>query len=394
MLDKGSPQLIMTGQERILAAFRGQPVDRVPFAPNIYQWFYVRRAQGTLPPQLADARHPIDALRVLGADILTRWDTQASTRAVFSAGRLEETYGGDSPSPETRITAYNAYPPGSNECVRRFHTPFGPLTERWSYSESAVADFEAEFMWKDWDDYRRIRYFLEARDYTFDAPHFYAWQDRVGSDGAVMVHLTQSPWKTLHWLAGAERIAYFVADHPQEMDELAAIHERKALALLDSILPDPRTGLFISLDNLDSAFYSPRLYDRFCHSFFAQAAERIHAAGKLFIVHACGHSRALLSRVAADRIDCLEGITPPPVGDVAFGRIREWTAAHPAFTINGGLELHHLVGPTGARARIHAYTENLFRELGDKRGFIYASSCNTPPETPWENLEHFRDAAA
>ena len=69
----------MTGKQRILAAFHGERPDTVPFCPNLYYWFYNRLASGTLPPALAGARHPFDALRALGADILARWDTERAT---------------------------------------------------------------------------------------------------------------------------------------------------------------------------------------------------------------------------------------------------------------------------------------------------------------------------
>ncbi len=62
----------MTGRERILAAFRGEQPDFVPYAPNVYYWFYNRKVRGTLPAELADAEHPFDMLRALGADILSR----------------------------------------------------------------------------------------------------------------------------------------------------------------------------------------------------------------------------------------------------------------------------------------------------------------------------------
>jgi hypothetical protein len=31
--------------------------------------------------------------------------------------------------------------------------------------------------------------------------------------------------------------------------------------------------------------------------------------------------------------------------------------------------------------------------MGDKRHFIYASSCTTPAGAPWDNLKYLRDAA-
>ena len=45
----------MTGTERILATLAGERPDRVPFAPNIWQWFYVNRAAGRLSAELAGA---------------------------------------------------------------------------------------------------------------------------------------------------------------------------------------------------------------------------------------------------------------------------------------------------------------------------------------------------
>jgi len=40
----------MTGRERILTALAGDRSDRVPFVPNIWQWFHVNRSAGGFPP--------------------------------------------------------------------------------------------------------------------------------------------------------------------------------------------------------------------------------------------------------------------------------------------------------------------------------------------------------
>jgi uroporphyrinogen-III decarboxylase len=46
-----------------------------------------------------------------------------------------------------------------------------------------------------------------------------------------------------------------------------------------------------------------------------------------------------------------------------------------------------------AERRLHEYVRGLFASMGEKRHFIFASSCTTPLPTPWENLAYFRDAA-
>jgi uroporphyrinogen-III decarboxylase len=129
-----------------------------------------------------------------------------------------------------------------------------------------------------------------------------------------------------------------------------------------------------------------------CDSFFTRAAELIHARGKILAVHACGRSKALLKQVGDSRIDCLEGITPPPLGDVHLGDVRA-TTGYERFTVNGGMDTTHLEANVDAERTIHTYTRDLFESMGDRRHFIYASSCMTPPPAPWDNLIHFRDAA-
>lgn len=383
----------MTGRQRLLAAMRGEHPDTVPFSPNLYYWFYHHQRAGTLPEELRYARHPLDALRALGADVMARWDTQLATREVYTAGEYSEEYSGDSGCPDTVTTAFNRYPPGKTAHRETFACPYGTLSRSWMFTREAGADFEAEFWWKDWRDYRAVEFLLEARDYAFDAGLFHGWAERVGDDGLVLAHITQSPLKTFHWLAGAENASLFIADYPEEMDRLARIHETKALSFLETIVDDPHIDVFMSLDNLDSAFYSPRLYKRYCHEFFARAAEIVHARGKLLIVHACGRNKALLPLAGASQIDCLEGITPAPTGDVPLGEARAM-ARYENFTVNGGMDVvRQETAGADAEERLDRYTRELFESMGDKRHFVFASSCSTSLATPWRNLLCFRDAA-
>lgn len=389
----------MTGRERILAAFSGRPADFVPFAPNIYLWFYYHRYHGTLPDALGAAAHPFDVLRQLDADILARWDTQWAVKEVYNAGEYRSEFvdqGGLLPSalepgvPTT--TSFNIYPPGTNEHRRSFLTPYGKLSQVWSFTAESAADFEAKYWWTDWDQYAAVRFMVEAREYVFDPELFLHWVRRVGDDGVVMCHVTQSPLKMLHWLAGPQNATFFMMDHPEETKALGAIHEEKALRLLEQVVDMPEAEIFFSGDNLDSMFYPPRFYRDYCDSFFTQAAEIIHRRGKRFVVHACGRNSKLLPLVGASGVDCLEGITPPPLGDVLLGDARR-LSGKPDFTVNGGMDSPHLEVREDSEAALHAYTRELFASMGDKRHFIYASSCMTSPLTPWENLIYLRDAA-
>ncbi len=63
------------------------------------------------------------------------------------------------------------------------------------------------------------------------------------------------------------------------------------------------------------------------------------------------------------------------------------------FTLNGGMDAPHQELTEDAEASLHTYVRELFASLPDRRHFIFASSCNTSPLTPWRNLLAFRDAA-
>ena len=382
----------MTGRERILAAFRGEPVDRVPFAPNICQWFYYHLINHSLPAEVAGAEHPFDILRHLGADILARWDTQWATKAVYTAGEYSEEYAGHSGWDKAMVTAFNIYPPHTTERRRTFVTPYGTLSQIWTFTPEAGADFESKYWWTEWEEYEAIRFMLESKEYVFDAAEFQRWVDRVGDDGVVMMKITESPLKRLHWLAGPQNATKFIIDHPAEMKSLAKIHEEKALKMLERVVDHPEVEIFISNDNLDSMFYPPYYYQKYCRAFFARAAEIIHSRNKFLMVHACGRNKVLLPLVGEAKIDALEGVTPPPMGDVQLGEVRKLTG-YKNFTVNGGMSATQQEIAQDAEAKIHAYTRRLFESMGDKRHFIFASSCNTSPLTPWENLLYFRDAA-
>ncbi len=48
----------MNGRERLLAALSGEQPDRIPFAINLWQWFYANKGLGKLPAELSHAQHP------------------------------------------------------------------------------------------------------------------------------------------------------------------------------------------------------------------------------------------------------------------------------------------------------------------------------------------------
>ncbi len=394
----------MNGRERLLAALTGEQPDAIPFAINLWQWFYATRSRNALPAEIAHAQHPLDVLRYLGADILDRWDPFFCTREVYPPGMYFEQYVSTLRDPQRAqtvangmMTSYNYYPPGTDTRQREWHTSEGRLTQVWEYSPDAQTDFENEYLWKDFDsEYGAVRCLVEARDYAFDGEQWAGWVARLGNDGLAMLKVNETPLKALHWLAGPQNATMWILEHPDEMKVLAELHAEKTLRLLESVVDRDDALVFMLLDNMDSMFYAPYMFDEFCRDFLAQAADIIHSRGKYLAVHACGRNKALLSRVGEVKIDMLEGISQPPLGDVWLREVRAGIG-YDRFTMNGGMSLHQQEIEEDAENLIHAYTRDLFDGIKASpdggRHFIYASSCNTSPLTPWENILYLRDAA-
>jgi hypothetical protein len=379
----------MTGKERILATLAGEPADRVPYVPNIWQWFHVNRITGRLPEGLRGLQDPIDVLRLLGADLFSKFDGKVVRERLDSCRRTVIHEG--EPTDETLWTSFVDM---AGHSVRRdvIETPHGTLSHTWRYAAEAGAPFEAEHWWKDFDrEYPAVRAWLSDRRFEVDHNALRAGLEKIGQDGVILFQLLPSPLKQLHWLAGQQQASFFIADHPQEMVDLARIHAEQSLLLLEEVADLAGVWIYEVPDNLDSAFYSPRLVREFCLDLYQRMAALLHSRGRYLFVHACGRLKALAPLVIESQIDCVEGQAHPPLGD---WYLHEARAASQRLILCGGMSGNEQewTGP-GARSRIFAYVESLFASLGDKRRFLFASACNTSPRTPYENLIAFRDAA-
>ena len=379
----------MNGKQRILSALAGEQPDRVPFAPNIWQWFYVNQFNGTLPKAIEGAEDPIQVLKTMGADIFSKWDSGSPTPH-YRTCEHSVSFEGDLPTGKRLWTSFAAFDKGTIR-RERIVTPFGALTHTWEYRPESGAPFESEHWWKDFSEYPAIRYWLDDTEWHPEMDALRAGIKRLGDDGTFIYQLLPSPLKQFHWLAGQVNASYFVTDHPSEMRELALIWGKKSLEYLEAVVDLKDVWVFEVADNLDSPFYPPRWFKEFCVPVLQKQAQMVHSRGKYLFVHACGRLKALAPLFLEANLDCVEGQAPPPMGDWHLHQAR---ALSDRLIVCGGMAApeQELSGATAAE-EIDTYVRTLFASMGDKRRFVFASSCNTSPLARYENLLAFRDAA-
>lgn len=379
----------MTGRARILSTLRGESPDRVPFVPNLWQWFHVNRTRGTLPVELQDCPSPLSALRRLGADVMSKFDGIVFVEELRSCRRTVTFEDDGAARPGwTSFTSFE----GGNLRRETIDSPAGRLTHVWQYEAQTGAPFEVEHWWKDFArDLPAVRAWWEDVTWRFDRVALARGLAAVGDDGIILVQLPPSPLKQFFWLAGPEQASLFILDHPDEMADLARRHEAKALAALEEVVDCDGAWVFEWPENLDSMFYSPAFFRAFCLPVMRRAADMIHARGKFMFAHACGQLKALAPLILEAGLDCVEGQAHPPIGDWTLGDARALSAR---LVVCGGMTAREQewTGPDAAE-RIERHVRELFASLGDRRRFLFASGCNSSPRMPFENLIALRDAA-
>lgn len=378
----------MLGKERILATLAGEKADRVPFTPNFWMWYYANEFKGTLSPQISDCKHPVEILRRMGADILLRFENKVHA-IEYPGCAYNVWFDGDDLGRDVLWAGFTSFE-RTDQRHESIGTPYGTLTHLWKYARDTGAPFEEDHWWKDWSEYAAVRYWLEHTTMHLDPAALQHALALLGDDGPLHAVIPETPLKRLHWLAGQVNASYFIMDHPQEMMELVRIHERMGLAYLEEIVDQPDIHMFETSDQVDSLFYTPSWFRELCMPYLSKAAQMVHARGKYLFVHSCGRLKGLAPLFVEAGVDCMEGQPPPPVGDLYLHEARDISRE---LIIAGGMAPQEqiLTGPT-AGAQIDAYTRDLFASMGDKRRFIFSSSCTTSPLCPYENLLAFRDA--
>jgi uroporphyrinogen-III decarboxylase len=133
---------------------------------------------------------------------------------------------------------------------------------------------------------------------------------------------------------GIERTVYALHDHPREMKEIIDQVNDNTLEAIDLLCRGPADVIFLT-DNFSSDVQPPALFERWSAAFYREAARRIHAAGKYLSVHVDGRLKGLLRAMAGVQVDCIDAVTPAPMGDLTPEECRE--EAGPDMILWGGI---------------------------------------------------------
>ena len=358
----------MTGKERILAALRRQPVDRVPWVPLLVPYTIAGFPKDT-PHRVAEAQ------RAVGCDI---WTQSVADRIGLWFLKPK--------SKSKRIQYFE-----NGDVITGYETPLGTITDRQRSGVGGSLNAPVKYLLNTPEDLRVFKYVLE-NSFLFIADYtdHYAWEEKVVGENGVITDTTigLSPHQMfINILAGVEHTYDMQSEEPELYDEVMEIMHQQNLQLIREMAKRSKADIFVSSDNTSWTTMSPAFYEKYCVRQLSEYADILHEYGKLHVVHMCGKLSYLTDLMATCRFDCAADIAPAPTGDMELWEIAE---ALPNMAVKGGIGCDTFVSDN-PRDCYNKAVECLEKTQG-RLGVLLGSGDSVPNGTSLENLRAITDA--
>ncbi len=359
----------MTPRENLLAAFRRQETQWIPWVPLL-------GGRANLPVVVPpEVRERCDLRRrggyaeiglyeqaLLGCDILLDEGVFAGR---YRTARQETTRQGDL---ETTITEL-----GGRRLVRR---------TRQCRENAMQTSGTIEYALKDERDIGLYLDLLDDEEIEFAPTAYRQARERIGEQGVVTVAMDPSPlMQCILYLMGLENFIYAQADWPEAtaalLDKLDRRNERKYRELFAA---DLEFEVIRITEDQSTLLISPQLHRERLTPSLRRTADLCHAQGKLLMMHTCGHVREFLPEILAAGVDAHHYLAEPPVGNTPLEAAREvWGEQVTAMVAACPITLCQ-----GTPAQVEANAENILAQAGSSRALMIM--CGMKPDMPAENL--------
>jgi uroporphyrinogen-III decarboxylase len=377
----------MTGKQRIRAAMRHEPVDRVPVMCQLAIGHYLLNTD-VKPAEL--------------------WFT--SEGFVKAAVGLARRYGFDG-----LLLNLSGRDPDWMRHVARIETAAdGSQTVFFTNGEHARCPADDNVQHVPHSGYRRPKINeVDPANLYYDDPHdlgglkypFYFGIERYRPDRAnywpnyifrsielaraaagdeLSVHSEIfSPFTQLMELFGYQEALMYLIDEPERCEAILAAYTAGAADLGRQQAARGADAVLISSAFAGGGFISPRQYDRFVLPYEAEVVRRIHEMGVPVYTHTCGDIGDRLERMAATGIDGIDTLDPPPLGSVDLADAKRRVGDRVFF--KGNIDaVNTLLAKSREAVRNDALARLKVGSIGG--GYILSSACSVSPRVPPENL--------
>jgi uroporphyrinogen decarboxylase len=205
----------------------------------------------------------------------------------------------------------------------------------------------------------------------------------AGSEVPVTTALT-CPFTNASFLIGTENLVRLMYKDPAAVHKLCELSLQTSVAFAEAIM---EAGATPSLTDpmSSSTVISPAKFREFSLPYLARLITHLHAAGKKVTLHICGKTDRIWDSMVEAGADCISidnqidlGRACVEVGD----RVRLMGNVAPSEVMLQGT-------PDDVRSAVRTCVGKAWRS---PKGYIVASGCSLPTETPFTNIHAMMDA--
>jgi uroporphyrinogen-III decarboxylase len=351
----------LTHRERILAVLAGKKTDHVPYFPDLFYWYRIRKMEGEIPPRFRGMKL-YDIYRELDCGIC-RHVYQNFVKAGYRDSEFHEEKRDD-----FAITTIRT-PAGSVQSVRK-KTP-----------DSHDSYFPIEFPVKTLDDLKVMVHVTKDRALTADPSPVARIGREIGGQGVYTLVQFSSPLRRLltEWM-GLERGFLFLHDHPEACAEAMEVIDAGEDEMTRITCETPGEIVIIG-DNVDKYILPPPHFRKYQVPYYRKRAEEFRRAGKVTALHMDGRLQGILPLMRDSGIDVLDGLTPAPVGDYTPEEVRD--ALGPGQKCWCGVPAPFFCDETPT-AKILDWSRHIVEVLGDR--LILNVADQVPPNADIEKV--------
>jgi uroporphyrinogen decarboxylase len=365
----------LTGRERLLRVFRGQPADRIPIAPFIHV-NYVKEFHASHDVDCA-ARTP-DVYRHFGFDLIHRnctpvYDAVGPSAPGWQLEVEKEQNGRD----KTTITHIRT-PGGNLRCIEAL---------RWVY------EYDAESA--------SVEYLIKSEA---DLDHLVRFQPPPGpADVSDLTHAKVGVGEegvVAPWIQGAFNLVAFYYRKLSDLVMDALLRPPFYACMMDYLLGrykafvqeiiDAGVDVLSYAGNIANAkLVSPAFFHQHIWPYERALIDFVQDQGVIVLYHNCGCASRLLPLYAELGMRAYESLTPPPYGDTALEEAVDLFGGRT--TLSGNIDQLDLLRH-GSSAEIDVAVRQTLDAVRGRAPFILATTDYFNEDTPHDSIHALADA--
>jgi hypothetical protein len=312
----------MTERERMLAVYRGETPDRVPFFLDLSHWFNQKHH---IPFDLSQAH------------MEPEWELiqfHKDAGIGFYVPNVSSFYDVTFPA-DIVSTATKAPTPEGPEITWRIETPLGAIERKRKWEEQSYSWNVSQWGISTAQDLCVLGYALGHRRYEPAWERYEPWVDALGGLGVVYMSIGYSAMGHLlaYWM-GIEKTIFATVDMPDVLHEVVDQINDNLLEGVDMVCRGPAEVILMG-DNFSGDIQPPHFFKEWSEPFYAEAIRRVRDAGKFSAVHIDGRLKGILKAFSEIGASCADAVTPAPMGDLTPRQCR--LEAGPDMVLSGGV---------------------------------------------------------